>query len=376
MTAGPGPAPAPVLLVFATSGGGVGRHVASLAEGLLAAGTPTTVAAPSGSEVRFGLVGTGVGFAAVDIAARPRPLRDLAAVLALRRLLAGPAVVHAHGLRAGALAVLAARTRRHRPPVVVTVHNAPVGGAGTALAQWLLERVVAGGAAAVLVVSGDLGRQLAGRGARRVLRALVPAPAPPRPVRDRRAVRAELGVPDGAALLVTVARLAPQKGLPLLLDAVEQLARRRAPAPVRAVIAGEGPLLAALQAQVRARRLGVDLLGPRQDVADLLAAADVVVVPSVWEGQPLVVQEALRLGAAVVATDVGGIREVSGDAALLVPGGDAAALAAALAAVLEDAGLRAGLRERAALRGAGLPTVCDALAQVTALYAEVTRGGR
>ncbi len=93
------------------------------------------------------------------------------------------------------------------------------------------------------------------------------------------------------------------------------------------------------------------LLGVRRDVPDLLGAADVVVVPSRWEGQPLVVQEALRAGAAVVATDAGGTREVTGDAARLVPPGDAAALAGAIEGLLEDpAGPR---RARAAARGAG-----------------------
>ena len=66
------------------------------------------------------------------------------------------------------------------------------------------------------------------------------------------------------------------------------------------------------------------LLGRRDDVADLLAAADVVVVASLWEGQPLAVQEALRAGPPVVATDAGGTAEVTGDAAVLVPPGDAA----------------------------------------------------
>ncbi len=119
-------------------------------------------------------------------------------------------------------------------------------------------------------------------------------------------------------LLVTVARLAEQKGLPTLLDAVAQLTDL----PIRAVVAGDGPLRAGLESDIAGRALPVHLLGRRDDIADLLAAADVVVVPSLWEGQPLIVQEALAAGAAIVATDAGGTGEVAGDAAVLVPAQD------------------------------------------------------
>jgi glycosyltransferase involved in cell wall biosynthesis len=89
---------------------------------------------------------------------------------------------------------------------------------------------------------------------------------------------------------------------------------------------------------------------------------------AVWEGQPLAVQEALGLGAAVVATDAGGTREVTGDAAVLVPVGDADALASAVERALTDATerdrLRAAAREQAAL----LPGPADVRAQLQAIY--------
>ena len=80
----------------------------------------------------------------------------------------------------------------------------------------------------------------------------------------------------------------------------------------------------------------------------LLAAAAVFVLPSRWEGQPLILQEALRAGAAIVATRVGGIPDLVGDAAVLVAPGDAQALAAAVRAVLTDPSLAARLRTAAA----------------------------
>ena len=165
-------------------------------------------------------------------------------------------------------------------------------------------------------------------------------------------------------LLVTVARLAEQKGLPTLLDAVAQLTDL----PIRAVVAGDGPLRAGLESDIAGRALPVHLLGRRDDIADLLAAADVVVVPSLWEGQPLIVQEALAAGAAIVATDAGGTGEVAGDAAVLVPAQDPVALVVAVRGLIEDPARRAVLQDRARRRAVGLPTDADALEQVIAVY--------
>jgi glycosyltransferase involved in cell wall biosynthesis len=217
-------------------------------------------------------------------------------------------------------------------------------------------------------VSGDLVAELRAHGARDAARALVPAPPTLPPTRTREQVRAELGVPQGAALLLTVARLAPQKGLDVLAEAVRALGE--AGKHVVAAVAGDGPLEPAV------RGGPLRLLGVRRDVADLLGAADVVVVPSRWEGQPLVVQEALRAGAAIVATDAGGTREVTGEAARLVPPGDPAALAAAIEALLDDPAALAALREASTERAGTLPTAADALAQVTALYTRLLAARR
>ena len=158
-------------------------------------------------------------------------------------------------------------------------------------------------------------------------------------------MRAELGVPDGAALLVTVARLAPQKGLDILVDALRGLVT--AGRLVVAVVAGDGPLegdcggprpggcpCGCWAARRRARPARRRRRGR---------------VPSRWEGQSLNLQEALRAGAALVATDAGGNREVTGDAALLVPAGDPAALAAGD----RGAARRPGPDRGPARRGAG-----------------------
>ena len=313
-------------------------------------------------------------FAAVEIADRPRPARDLAAVRRLRSLLAysRPDVVHAHGLRAGALAAAALGLRQDRPSLLVTVHNAPPHGGAAAAVYQVLERIVARRADAVLCVSGDLEARMRRLGARAVARAVVPAPPePPRVSAETLArLRAELGLagqPVRAAVVLAVARLAPQKGLGTLIDAAARW-RDRDPAPLL-VIAGTGPLRDELNRRAEAAGVPVRFLGQRGDVAALLAAADVVVLPSSWEGQPLIVQETLRAGRPLVASRAGGIPDLAGEeAALLVPPGDAAALSAAVLSVLDDPGLAARLSEAAIKQAGTLPAESDALDAALAAY--------
>ena len=118
----------------------------------------------------------------------------------------------------------------------------------------------------------------------------------------------------------------------------------------------------------KAPELPVVLLGHRDDVPDLLAAADLVVSTAVWEGQPLWLQEALALGAAVVATDVGGTGEVTADGASLVPAARPGHLAARIAHLLTDEPRRVALGESALERSRALPTIADVLAQLESAY--------
>jgi glycosyltransferase involved in cell wall biosynthesis len=361
-----------VLLVLATSGGGVGRHVAQLAAGL--ARSPehrVRVTGPAQADHDFGFSAVGADFEPLEVGDRPRPLADRRAVERLRGLAADAEVVHAHGLRAGALAVLAVRRLRpaRRPKVVVTLHNALVSGGAIAVVHSVLERIVGRGADVVLVVSADLGEAIARRGAADVRPAVVPAPLLGPGQRSVDEVRREIDVPAGSALLVTIARLAPQKGLDVLVEAGARL--RADGVAVLVAVGGDGPLADTLSADAAARGVPLRLLGRRSDVADLLSAADVVVVPSRWEGQPLIVQEALQAGAAIVATDAGGTAAVAGDGAVLVPPGDPAALASAITDLLADPERLDALRERARHRALQLPSADDALRDVIGVYESV-----
>jgi glycosyltransferase involved in cell wall biosynthesis len=392
VTAGPG---ARVALVLGTSHGGMGAHVRMLAAGLAERGARVAVLGPRATvrEIDAGrgidtARGTPISFGAVEIGDRPRP-RDAGTLARLRRLLAGADVVHAHGIRAGALCALALSGRR-RPALVVTVHNAPpLAGGVPALAYRALEAIAARGAGTVLCVSGDLEARMRAAGARRVGHAVVPAP-PASKAGARRAggcpARGRAGPdwpgPDwagpgggGRPVVLGAGRLVPQKGFGILLEAAASW-QDMDPRPL-VVIAGAGPLAGSLRDQAAA--LGVDavFLGHRDDVPGLLAVADVFAIPSWWEGQPLVLQEALRAGVPVVATRVGGIPGLTGDgapqgsaAAVLVRPGDRRELASAVRAVLGDPALAARLRAAARARAAGLPSPDDAVTAVLAAYAD------
>lgn len=321
-----------VLLVLATSTGGVGEHVRSLAGGLAARGASVTVACPSSTHASFRFD----RHVAVEIGSRPS-LSDLAVVRRLRALARDHDVVHAHGLRAGALVPRGS---------VVTWHNAQLTGSRLGA---MLERVVARRAAVTLAASADLADRARALGARDVRLAPVSAP-------DRVATGRDPGL--GHPLVLAIGRLHPQKGYDVLLRALPLLG------DAVVAVAGDGPLRSTLEAQAPQVRW----LGHRDDVADLLAAADVVVLPSVWEARSLTAQEAMRAGRPLVATAVGGIPDLVGDGAVLVEPGDAEALGTAVRRLLDDPAAAAALGERARAVAAGWPGGTDTVDAVVAAY--------
>jgi glycosyltransferase involved in cell wall biosynthesis len=360
--------------VLATSAGGVGSHVRTIVPAVRAAGATVRVCGAPATEELFGFTATGADFRPVGISTGLAPLADSRAVAQLRRAVKGFDLVHAHGLRAGLVAAVARRLSSDRSrPLVLTLHNALQESSG---ARRRLLRAIEGAtiraADMVLAVSGDLADNARRAGARDVR--VVPALAPPLPPagRSRDEVRDELGLDAGRPLVVAVGRLHPQKGYDVLLDAVArwEAGDRVRPAPLVA-IAGDGPLEAELAERIRAERLPVLLLGRRSDVADLLAAADLCVLPSRWEGSPFTGQEALRAGTPLVATRAGGMPDLFGDAAALVPLGNAEALADAVVRVLTDPGHAAALAEAGPRRAATWPDEAAAGRRLAAIYREL-----
>jgi glycosyltransferase involved in cell wall biosynthesis len=177
--------------------------------------------------------------------------------------------------------------------------------------------------------------------------------ARPRSAEEIAAARANLGI-DGTTIAVgTVTRLMPSKGNEYLVDAVPEITRRQPRA--RVLVIGEGELQSALEAQAKALGLGqrITFLGFQRDVAAVLAALDIVVFPSLWEGTPLTAFEALAAGKPIVATDADGLLDILTDRkdALIVPKRNAGALARAVIDLIEQPGLAERLAREARQTG-------------------------
>ena len=355
-----------ILQVCGSAAGGVRAHLADCARLLAANGHDVIVEAPA--VVLDGLDIEPARAEPLEIGPRPS-LNDTLAVARLRRLGRRADVLHAHGLRAGALAALAlGRRRRGRTRLVVTLHNLTVGGRLTTLVGDRLERLIARRADLVLAVSPDLAERAQDRGAPHVEVAIIPAVPPPQPAEPSPsdAAAAEDAWPRSGARLLTVARLAPQKGLPLLLEAAAILSREVDAGRLTAftwALAGDGPGREQAAERIAAEQLPVTLLGRRSDAPALMEVADIVVQTSLWEGQPLTIQEALRAGTAIVATDVGGTAVTARGGALLVDP-QAQTIAEALRTLLSDPEARTRAAERAQVAARRLPGLEDLAAQL------------
>ncbi|WP_409237084.1 glycosyltransferase family 4 protein [Streptomyces sp. PA5.6] len=360
----------PLHTVQVLGGGSAGSsaHVRSLAAGLSARGLRVTVCAPDEAARTYDFTGAGARHIPV-----PRS-GDPASVAALRAACADADLVHAHGLHAALRAALALTGRR--VPLVVTWHTRAQAEGARARLLRLLERRVAKAAAVVLGTSSDLVDRARSRGARDARLAAVALPAPRRPAPAEEPggllhkARAEVGAVD-RPLILAVGALERGGGYDVLLDATRAW-RHLDPLPLL-VVAGEGPERTALQRRIEEELLPVRLVGRRDDVPELLAAADLAVLPSSWESRSVLAQEALHARVPLVATAVGGIPELVGDAAELVAYGDAEALATAVARLLADPVRRAELRDRGAAQAATWPTEDETVTQVLSIYDELTQ---
>ncbi|WP_395576276.1 glycosyltransferase family 4 protein [Streptomyces sp. BK79] len=363
----------PLRTVQVLGGGNAGSstHVRSLAAGLVARGVKVTVCAPADAERIYDFTGAGADHVHV-----PRS-SDPVSVAALRAVCADADLVHAHGLHASFRAALALGGRRVRTPFVVTYHDRAHAEGARAHLLRVLERRVMRAATVVLGATSDLVDRARGTGARDARLGPVALPAraaradePDDPDRRRPKLRAELGA-IGRPLLVAVGSLERHRGYDVLLDAA-RVWRRLDPVPL-VVIAGEGPLRAELQRRIEDEGLPVVLVGSRDDVPDLLAAADLAVLPSRREARSVLAQEALHARVPLVASDVGGVPELVGDAAELVPDGNAHALADAVVRLLADPARCEELKDEGVRQAATWPTEDETVAQVLSVYDELTR---
>jgi glycosyltransferase involved in cell wall biosynthesis len=320
------------------------------------------------------LAAEGVGVVCLGAASRWDPRW----AIALRRRLRAQRydVIHNHSPLVAAISRLVVRSlpAEDRPVLISTEHNTwSSHGPLTTLAN----RLTFGMDSAHIAVSDDTRGSIPARlrpQVETIVHGVVLADADTARA-GRAGTRQRLGFTDSDVVITTVANYRSHKGYPDLLAAARMVASERP--DVQFVAIGQGPLAA----EIRQQRddLGLadrfHLLGQRDDVLDVLAASDIFVLASRFEGYPVSVMEALAIGLPVVATWVGGIPDAVGDQVngILVPPRQARQMADALTTVASDTGLRLRLAEEALRRG-GSYDIGEAVRRMEWLYRDVLWG--
>ncbi len=313
-----------------------------------------------------------LGVAYVEV--RERHSFDVRAWSAIRALVRDRQIdiVHAHEYKTDLLAMLLARAERVIP--LATVHGWTGHTWRERRVYYPADRRILARFPHLIAVSEEIRQTLIRAGAApsritTVLNAIDPDAF--RRSRAREAAsRAAIGLPADALVVGAVGRLEPQKRFDILIDVFGSLAT--ADPRLHLAIAGDGSIRGELARQVNARGLTdrVHLLGHRPDVVDLHQAFDLFVQSSDYEGTPNAVLEAMALETPVVATDVGGTREIAHDDvhALIVPAGDREALAGAIARLIEDRQLAVALAAAARRRVETELSFSARMARVEGIY--------
>jgi glycosyltransferase involved in cell wall biosynthesis len=303
---------------------------------------------------------------------RRRPIELGPGLIRLVRAIPGHDLVHIHG-DAAALACWPIVGRR---PTVITLHGSHLlrraSGPRTALVRAGIRRALARAHTVIAVSESEFeyARGIAPQTAERI--ELIPnGVSEPESASEpeRRAHRERLGLDESSVAALFAGELSERKQPVEFAEAVR--IARQSGARLVGLIAGEGPLRPRLE-QMQSEHLR--LLGNRDDVHDLLVAADLFVLPSLWEGLPYVVLEAMALGRATLVSSGPGNPDAVGDAGLIFPVGDVQAMAEALSRLAGDQGLRDSLGEAAAKRARehfSLSEMSRATAQV---YERALRG--
>ena len=292
-----------------------------------------------------------------------RFLRELTQVLRLRKI----ELVHAHMFAAAYFGVAAAKLLGIRS--VVTFH---CGSEQTALyRRRVIMRWVIRNADEVTVVSEQMREDLAGELGTGFERMQVVVNGMPAPVGDRSVVRRELGLSESERLIVALGSCCVRKNHVALVHALAQIGPTAR--PWRLAICGrEDDATEEIQAAIVTHGLQdrVHLLGRRLDTGNIFAATDVFAMPSLWEGTPLALIEAMLASKPSVASSIGGIPEMIDDEVhgLLVPPTDTAALAGALRRLVDDvdgiATRSAAAAEARATKRYGLAEMCEQYRQL------------
>ena len=372
-----GESPLRVAVVVEACGGGSARHVAELSEGLLQRGCEVHLLySPLRADLSFTdavRALPGLHLMEVPMRREPHP-SDVACLLQIRRYIRRNGafdIVHAHSSKAGALARVAAlgvgAASVYTPHAIRTMDPT----LHPAVHQFyrLIEVALARSTTDAIIAVSDAERQHIIRlGVAAGKMHVVPNGIPAMPAVDRPKVRSSLGLAPQDVCLGFIGRLVPQKAPERFITIIARLAQRLP--QVRGVVVGSGPLEAAVHGL--ADDLGIAdriIWVTNQPGPQVLPAFDTLVLPSLYEGMPYVLLEALAAGVPVVSTDVGGVAEAisSGETGFIVPQDNIDALLAKIGLLIEDEALRRQMAQTS-LRKSGEMSVERMVEQTLQLY--------
>jgi glycosyltransferase involved in cell wall biosynthesis len=362
----------PILHVVRIADGGMRRHLELLISGLSRRGLRVAMAGTLGD-----IAVPGVPSFEIDVLDGIDVRRDFGAVARLRHLMSSSdwSLLHAHGWKAGMVALLA-RFPSRRPPLVLTLHN-ELSPRFAGWRRWLIGQALdlpLRYSDALICVSSQLQQTVEARCRSSAAKLTKIQNGIDLASLERIAASATTSSQerdDHRYTVGTVSRMIPEKGISDLLRAFVQV-RPRIPGVVLSLV-GDGPNRQEFENEARQLGLGESVVfhGWRSDATELMSYFDVFVLPSWSEGTPLTVMEAMALGRPVIATDVGGVRDLVThmQTGVLVAPRSPEAIADAIESLLGDPALRSQLSRKArehALTSFGCETMIDKTIQVYA----------
>ena len=359
-----------VLHVSRPATGGLKQHLDVLINELARNSVPCALAAAPQLTAAISLVHPWLKIWPLPIADRPSPLVDIRSAVALRAIVEKqrPAIVHAHGIRAAWIVSLA----RISVPIVVSIHNLYWPG------RWIgsvLSRRALDSASVIIAVSQAAARTVEMAGIKPPIYVVPNGLVFPRPKpkQSRPEYRMANGIALDDTLVSCLARLMPDKGVDILLDAWVTVSSRHSNAHL--VIGGDGPDRSALES-VAANLPNVHIVGYIWDTASLLEASDIVAIPSRREGQSIVCLEAMATESqpALVVSRAGGLPEMVEDevTGLVCSPDDAVALANGIIKLIDSPALRQHVGDEAYRRVHARYSATAMAAAIIRVYVEAT----
>lgn len=342
--------PVRILHVIRPAEGGMKGHLLALAGGLHKFGYDIEVACPGDSSLAREIQGLGLAVHFINLVGPLNPIQDLRCVIQLYKIVRQGQydIIHFHGAKAGLVGRIAAVASRC-PRTVLTAHNFIIYDE-VPLAKKILfkygEKLLSRATSRIITVSEALkadltdNYQLKAEHITPVYNGIDTAKYLER--RDHAPTKTKWGIGQAKYVIGTVARMAPQKGLQYLLEAVALIKKTdpRKAGEIACVVAGDGPLQAELANQ--AKRLGIEnqiiFPGFVRDMPDVLACLDIFVIPSIAEGLSITTIEAMAAGLPVIASRVGGLPELvdEGVTGYLVEPRNPSALAQAILKMMNE----------------------------------------